>query len=226
MYPARDNEDARSRMLNEQLRGRGISDPRVLAAMGRVPRTEFLPEKERPHAYADRALPIDCGQTMSQPYIVALMSQALELSGDEHVLEIGTGSGYQAAILGELARSVVTIERHPRLAQQAAAKLAQLGYKNVRAIEGDGMVGSPADAPFDRIIVTAASRSVPEAVWQQLAEGGLLVIPEGGQDFQELKRIRKTGGQPVSEVLCDCRFVPLLPHVANQTLTQSGPKVQ
>jgi protein-L-isoaspartate(D-aspartate) O-methyltransferase len=210
-------------MVSEQLLDRGISDARVLAAMNRVPRERFMPADERSQAYTDRALPIACGQTISQPYIVALMTEALELTGSERVLEIGAGSGYQAAILGELAQSVLTIERHPALARHAAKMLESLGYQNVRAVEGDGTRGWPEEAPFDRIIITAATNRVPPALWEQLAEGGLLVVPLGDFDSQMLQAIRKTADKAVARDLCPCRFVPLVP---NQPLTPSAPKVQ
>lgn len=213
----------RTQMVSEQLLDRGISDSRVLAAMNRIPRERFVPEDDRFLAYADRALPIACGQTISQPYIVAAMSEALELRGDERVLEIGTGCGYQAAVLGELAQSVITIERHPALARQAAETLSNLGYANIRVIEGDGTKGCPEAAPFDRIIVTAGTAIVPPALWEQLAEGGLLVIPVGDFESQELQAIRKIAGKPEIRSFCPCRFVPLIP---NEPLTPQGTKVQ
>jgi protein-L-isoaspartate(D-aspartate) O-methyltransferase len=214
---------ARTRMVSEQLLDRGIRDARVLAAMNRVPRERFMPLEDRSQAYADRALPIACGQTISQPYIVALMTEALELTGNERVLEIGAGSGYQAAILGELAQSVLTIERHPALARQAANLLESFGYQNVRVVEGDGTQGWPEGAPFDRIIITAATNRIPPGLWEQLAEGGLLVVPLGDFDSQMLQAIRKTAGKAVVRDLCPCRFVPL---VANPPLTTTSPKVQ
>lgn len=203
-------DEQRAAMVTEQLRNRGISDPRVLAAMNRIPRERFIPEDGQVCAYSDQALAIACDQTISQPYIVALMSEALELTGTEHVLEVGTGSGYQAAILGELADSVVSIERHPKLAREAGEVLAALGYRNVRVVEGDGTLGWPDEAPFDRIIITAATDAVPPALWQQLKEGGLLVAPLGNRDWQVLQAIRKTSGSPQPRDLCTCRFVPLM----------------
>ena len=202
---------ARTQMISKQLLDRGLSDPRMLSAMNRVPREAFMSAEDRDLAYADRALPIACGQTISQPYIVGLMTEALQLKGDERVLEIGTGSGYQAAVLGELAQSVISVERHPALARQAASVLRESGYRNVRVVEGDGMQGWPSEAPFDRIIVTAATNVTPPALWQQLKEGGLMVIPLGEAGSQMLEQIRKRNGQPVVEHLCECRFVPLLP---------------
>lgn len=211
MPPDKSYERRRALMIDEQLLGRGIHDPRVLEAMNRVPRERFLPAEESPFAYADQALPIACEQTISQPYIVALMTEALELTGSERVLEIGTGSGYQAAVLAELAQSVLSIERHPQLARSARETLAALGYPNVRVQEGDGTQGWPAEAPFDRIIVTAATDRIPPALWEQLDEGGLLVIPLGERDYQTLQAIRKAAGKPEPRNLCACRFVPLVP---------------
>ena len=155
-------------------------------------------------------LPIDCRQTISQPYIVALMTQSLELSGRETVLEIGTGSGYQAAVLAELAARVVSVERHEQLAAQAARTLASLGYRNVTVVVGDGTLGWPAEAPYDRIIVTAAAASLPDALFAQLREGGILVIPVGHRDSQSLVTVRKIDGQPQRAELSGCRFVPLV----------------
>ena len=220
---AQDTATARTRMVSEQLLDRGVSDARVLAAMNRVPRERFMPPEDRAFAYCDRALPISCGQTISQPYIVAVMTEALELQGHERVLEIGAGSGYQAAILGELAQSVLTIERHPALAKHAADLLESLGYQNVRVLEGDGTQGCPAEAPYDRIIVTAATDRIPPALWEQLAEAGLLVIPIGDSESQVLQAARKTDGRPEVRDFCPCRFVPL---VANQPLTPTASKVQ
>lgn len=197
-------------MLRIQLQARGITDRRVLDAMGRVPRQLFVPPSSRADAYADRALAIDCGQTISQPYIVGLMTQALELSGAENVLEVGTGSGYQTAILAELADQVVTVERFALLSQQAESRLASLGYRNVKFVVGDGTLGVPAEAPFQRIIVTAMAQRVPAPLWEQLAERGILVIPLGMPDCQMLQAIRKIGGQAHPEDLCPCRFVPLI----------------
>ena len=214
---------ARAWMVSEQLLDRGISDARVLAAMSRVPRERFVPPEERAAAYADRALPIACGQTISQPYIVAVMTEALELAGHERVLEIGAGSGYQAAVLAELTQSVLTIERHPALARQASDVLAALAYENVRVVVGDGTQGAPDEAPFDRILVTAATNCVPPKLWEQLAEGGLLVIPIGDSSSQVLRAVRKTNGQPVIREFCPCRFVPL---VSNRPLTHAVRNVQ
>lgn len=197
-------------MLSEQLMARGIRDRRVLEAMGRVPREQFMSPELEADAYSDRALPIECEQTISQPFMVALMTEALGLSGTERVLEIGTGSGYQAAVLAELAQSVVTVERHPELSATAAARLARLGYGNVHLVVGDGTQGWPEEAPYDRVIVTAATRRCPQPLFDQLAEGGLLVIPLGDDEGQVLHRIRKSHGQPTSQALTGCRFVPLI----------------
>ena len=197
-------------MLSSDLLDRGIDDPRVLNAMARVPRERFVLPQSMAEAYADRALPIECGQTISQPYIVGLMTQALELTGREHVLEVGTGSGYQAAVLAELAHDVVTIERHAELSDQAAAALAEMGYANVKLLVGDGSQGWPPGAPYDRIIVTAAAERCPPALFEQLAEGGILVIPVGRDDGQMLERIRKRDGRAEIQHLSACRFVPLV----------------
>jgi protein-L-isoaspartate(D-aspartate) O-methyltransferase len=205
-----DLQTARQHMLDRQLRARGIIDQRVLAAMAKVPRERFVAEWLRDEAYADRALAIDCSQTISQPYIVGLMTQALDLSGWETVLEVGTGSGYQAAILAELAREVITIERHPQLAEQARGVLSELGYQNVTVVVGDGTLGWPERAPFDRIMVTAAAAACPPLLFDQLAEGGILVIPLGGRDYQTLRAIRKVAGRPEAISLSACRFVPLV----------------
>lgn len=205
-----DREAAKQEMLRKQLRRRGIHDRRVLAAMAKVPREQFVSEEIRREAYADRALPIDCGQTISQPYIVGLMTQSLELAGEEKVLEIGTGSGYQTAILAELAREVVSIERHSELSARASEVLSALGYRNVTLVVGDGTLGWPDRSPFDRIIVTAAAAEYPPALFAQLDEKGILVIPLGGRDYQTLQAIRKLAGRPQAANLSACRFVPLV----------------
>lgn len=197
-------------MVERQLRSRGIRDERVLKVMSRVPREAFLPREIVHEAYLDCALPIDCQQTMSQPIIVAMMSEALELSGSERVLEIGTGSGYQTAILAELAAEVFSIERHADLTRQAEARLKGLGYRNVELRVGDGSLGWPEKAPFDRMIVTAAARACPPALWEQLVEGGVLVGPFGPAAEQTLYALRKIDDQPETRVLTGCRFVPLV----------------
>jgi protein-L-isoaspartate(D-aspartate) O-methyltransferase len=203
-------ELAKLDMLRRQLQRRGIADRAVLAAMDRVPRERFLPGSLREEAYSDQALGIDCGQTISQPYMVALMTQALEVSANHRVLEIGTGSGYQTAILAELAAEVVSIERHPRLSEQAAAVLTSLGYTNVTLQVGDGTLGDPAHAPFDRIMVTAAASHCPPSLLEQLVEGGILVIPLGDMAGQTLEAIHKQPAGLVRDRLVGCRFVPLI----------------
>lgn len=202
--------EARRQMVEGQLRRRGIRDERVLAAMGRVPRELFVPGPLAYEAYADNALPIDCEQTISQPVIVAMMTEALQLSGRERVLEIGTGSGYQTAILAELAAKVFSIERHAELSRQASERLDGLGYENVKLRIGDGSLGWPEEAPFERIIVTAGASECPPALWEQLAEGGVLVGPFGPPSEQALYELRKIGGSRESRFLTACRFVPLV----------------
>lgn len=202
-------------MMAEHLRARGIRDERVLDAMQRVPREWFVEPRDAELAYDDRALAIACGQTISQPYIVALMSQALEAAPGERVLEIGAGSGYQAAVLGMLGLEVFSIERHPPLAKLAAQRLNLLQLPQVHIRVGDGRHGWPEAAPFDRAIITAATQEVPPAVWQQLAEGGLIVAPLGPPEEQTLQQIRKIGGRVAAEPLIGCRFVPLLPEIAD-----------
>jgi protein-L-isoaspartate(D-aspartate) O-methyltransferase len=201
---------AREKMVRRQLYRRGIRSPRVLAALGHVPRERFVPAGERGEAYADRALPIDCGQTISQPYIVGLMTDALQLDGTESVLEVGTGSGYQTAVLAELANRVISIERHAELSAQAGRVLDELGYADVQLIVGDGTLGWPTAAPYDRILVAAAADNMPPALFQQLRDGGILVIPLGDADSQSLVSIRKEQGQPRATQLTACRFVPLV----------------
>ena len=207
---ADDLATARHEMVKHQLVRRGVRDSRVLKVMETVRRDYFVPQEIRDLSYSDQALTIDCSQTISQPYIVALMSEALELTGDEAVLEIGTGSGYQAAILCELTRWVVSVERHAELSARAAAALKTLGYENCSLVVGDGTYGWAELAPYDRIIVTAAAQRMPHAVFEQLREGGILVIPIGPADAQSLQAIRKAEGQPVVRELSPCRFVPLV----------------
>jgi protein-L-isoaspartate(D-aspartate) O-methyltransferase len=202
--------DARSRMVERQLRRRGILDERVLRAMARVPRELFVPEHLSHLAYADGALPIGFGQTISQPFIVATICSLLGLSGEERVLDVGTGSGYQAAVLAELADEVVTIERVPELAERARASLRQAGYDNVDVRLGDGSLGLPERAPYDGIAVAAAAPTVPPALYDQLAEGGRLVVPRGGRSGQELVLVERTPHGPVERRSVTCRFVPLL----------------
>jgi protein-L-isoaspartate(D-aspartate) O-methyltransferase len=205
----------RERMVREQLQARGIKDPHVLAAMLKVPRHEFVPSDFVESAYGDCALPLRLGQTISQPYIVAYMTQALELGGTERVLEVGTGSGYQAAILAEIAPEVYTIEILPQLQEQAAAVLAKLGYRNIHLRPGDGYMGWPEHAPFDRIIVTAAPERVPQPLIDQLKEGGRLVIPIGkiNQDLMVFEK-GKTG--VISRITIPVRFVPMTGKASTQ----------
>jgi protein-L-isoaspartate(D-aspartate) O-methyltransferase len=197
-------------MLRRQLRGRGIVDRRVLGAMEKVPRERFVSPEAVGEAYADRALSIGCGQTISQPFIVALMTQALELDGSETVLEIGTGSGYQTAVLAKMAAEVLSIERLAQLADGARATLHELDYRSVTIRVGDGTLGWPERAPFARIIATAMVAECPPALFEQLAEGGILVIPIGDRESQVLEAIRKVNGRPHSTALSGCRFVPLI----------------
>ena len=205
---AGDRAADRQRMVNEQLRARDIRNQRVLDAMQRVPRHEFVPESSRADAYADYPLPIGHDQTISQPYIVAFMTQALDVRAEHRVLEIGTGSGYQAAVLAELAKEVYTIEIIPPLADRARETLASLGYRNVEVRTGNGYLGWPERAPFDRIMVTAAPDEVPPALVEQLKVGGVMAIPVGSF-FQELRILRKTEkGLELLETL-PVRFVPM-----------------
>jgi protein-L-isoaspartate(D-aspartate) O-methyltransferase len=204
-------ERARQRMVERQLKARDITDAAVLRAMTTVPRHRFVSPALTSEAYSDRALPIEEGQTISQPYIVALMTQLLELSGPEKVLEVGTGSGYQAAVLAELVKQVYTIEILPGLAARAAARLKTLGYSQVTVRAGDGYQGWPEAAPFNAIVVTAGATHIPEPLVKQLAEGGRLVIPVGeSSGTQELIQGRKTGGRLVTRVVIPVRFVPLV----------------
>jgi protein-L-isoaspartate(D-aspartate) O-methyltransferase len=205
-----DAAEARAQMVERQLRRRGISDERVLAAMGHVPRELFVPENMRAYAYEDGALPIGHGQTISQPFIVGTICALLELSGDERVLDVGTGSGYQAAVLAELAAEVVTIERVPELAERARRALTQAGYESVVVLVGDGSLGAPEHAPFDSIAVAAAAPAVPPALYEQLVSGGRLVLPRGSRWGQELVLVVKTDDGPVERASVPCRFVPLV----------------
>jgi protein-L-isoaspartate(D-aspartate) O-methyltransferase len=202
--------EARRLMVETQIRRRGVADLRVLAAMGKVPRHRFVPRHLWGQAYSDYPLPIGEDQTISQPYIVALMTEALELAGPEKVLELGTGSGYQAAVLAELAARVYTIERIPSLAQSAEQVLASLGYANVEVVVADGTLGWAGEAPFDAILVTAGSPQVPPPLVEQLAMGGRLVIPVGDRYTQTLTRVRRTPEGLKHEYLGGCRFVKLI----------------
>jgi protein-L-isoaspartate(D-aspartate) O-methyltransferase len=203
-------EVRRARMVDEQLRGRDIVDERVLEAMERVPRELFVPEDLRDRAFDDAALPIGAGQTISQPYMVARIAEELGLDGDENVLDVGTGSGYQAALLAELADEVNTIERIPELAEQARGALEAAGYGNVNVHVGDGSRGLPEHAPFDAIAVAAAAPGFPNALYEQLKSGGRLVVPVGGRRGQRLEVIVRTPEGPAVIRSVPCRFVPLV----------------
>ena len=211
--PIRDSDwdSVREQMVRGQLRSRGIGDSRVLDAMSTVPREHFVPPSRRPRAYTDHALPISHGQTISQPYMVAVMTQALGLLGPERVLEVGTGSGYQCAVLAELCSEVWSVERVPELAEQATALLEDLGYANVHVCVADGSLGLPEEAPFDAILVTAGAPAVPAALLDQLHEDGArLVIPVGERDVQHVLRVTRSGTEFTTERMTACRFVPLV----------------
>ena len=200
----------RQEMVGRQLRKRGIRDERVLAAMLHVPRHQFVPADLAAEAYADRPLPIGHGQTISQPFMVAAMAEALRLSGEERVLEIGAGSGYQAAVLSLLAREVHAVEAHEDLVLSCGERLERLGYGNVHVHVGDGTLGWPDEAPFQAILVTAAAPDIPPPLEAQLAQGGRLVLPVGSADEQRLLRVEKHGNATSSRPLYHCRFVPLV----------------
>lgn len=201
---------ARQLMVDSQLRARGISHPRVLDAMLRVPRDQFVAEPYRDQAYEDHPVPIGNGQTISQPYIVALMLESLELKATDKALEVGTGSGYVTALLAELVAEVYSIERHPALADGARELIAGLGYSNVRIFTGDGTLGLPAHAPFDAILVSAAASQLPPALLAQLSDAGRMIIPVGTDDAQQLQFIRMVNGEPVISLRELVRFVPLI----------------
>ena len=199
------------------LRRRGIGDQAVLRAMDEVPRAQFVETGFAASAYADQALPIQCGQTISQPYVVAYMSEQLGLQPHHRVLEVGTGSGYQAAVLSRLARQVVSIERYRTLADAARERLASLGYNNVEVVAGDGFAGVPGRAPFDRIIVTAAAEQVPQTLVDQLADNGVMLLPLGAQgETQHIIKLTKSQTGIARENLIAVRFVPLLPGQAQE----------
>jgi protein-L-isoaspartate(D-aspartate) O-methyltransferase len=202
----------RAYMVEHHIAARGVRSPLVLEAMGKVPREEFLPSHLREYAYEDTPLPIGEAQTISQPYIVAFMTEALGLSGGEKVLEIGAGSGYAAAVIGQVAREVVAIERHPELVGLAKERMRRLGYANVRIVEGDGTRGCPAEAPFDAIVAAASGSHIPAVLIDQLKSGGRIVMPVGDpHSVQSLVKLTKhTDGQLEREDLCAVRFVPLI----------------
>jgi protein-L-isoaspartate(D-aspartate) O-methyltransferase len=200
----------RRSMVESQLRARGIRDERVLKAMSHVPRHEFVSEEYRDQVYEDHPIPIGESQTVSQPYIVAIMLQALALDSTNTVLEIGTGSGYQTALLSQLTRQVYSVERLASLARAAESTLTHLGFTNVKVLVGDGSRGLPALAPFDAIVVSAAAPQIPPSLFEQLREGGRMVIPVGPAHAQELQLVRKQADQPVVINLEGCRFVPLI----------------
>ena len=222
MSAAKDEERQtamRHRMVETQLSGRGdaIDDPQVLAAMKKVPRHELVPEEIQQHAYDDRPLPIGYGQTISQPYVVAFMTGKLEPKETDRVLEVGTGSGYQAAVLAELVKEVYTIEIIPELAKRAAADLKRLGYTNIHVREGDGYQGWPEAAPFDAIIVTCAPDAVPEPLVSQLRDGGRMIIPVGTKWGQDLVILRKHGDKLEKRAVLPVRFVPMTGEAEQKT---------
>jgi protein-L-isoaspartate(D-aspartate) O-methyltransferase len=202
--------ELRAAMVEKQIRRRGLREERVLSAMGSVPRHEFVSPQWKARAYADEPLPIGEGQTISQPYIVAAMTAALQLSGTERVLEIGTGCGYQAAVLGTLAKEVFTVECRPELARSAAERLQRLGFENVHVHCGDGTMGLSEFAAYDAIIVTAAAPAAPEPLLKQLAEGGRMIVPVGGENQQNLLLVKREGAKVSTERREPCRFVPLV----------------
>jgi protein-L-isoaspartate(D-aspartate) O-methyltransferase len=203
-------EKERQRMVERQIAARGVRDKLILEAMRSVPRHEFVSPSQWGEAYNDYPLPIGCGQTISQPYIVALMTELLQVLPEHHVLEIGTGSGYQATVLAGLAARVTTIERIAELAEHARGTLERLGITNVRVLLSDGTLGWPEDAPYDRIIVTAAAPSAPKALVDQMVDGGRMVIPVGSENLQDMVIIRKERGEVRTEQSIGCRFVRLI----------------
>lgn len=205
-----DFETARQQMVDRQLAARGISDPRVLDAMRQVPRHAFVERHQQAEAYDDTPLPIGDGQSISQPYMVAIMTQLLRLEGPERVLEVGTGSGYQAAVLTRLCSMVYTIERIPSLLERSRTILEECGYENIQFKVGDGSLGWPEEAPFDAILVTAGAPAIPSVLVDQLTDGGRLVVPVGDRYSQTLKRITKTRFGAKTENFTGCRFVDLV----------------
>jgi protein-L-isoaspartate(D-aspartate) O-methyltransferase len=215
--PSQDDADVGRMEFLLTLRRRGIGDKAVLRAMDEVPRVQFVGADHTDSAYADQALPIACGQTISQPFVVAYMTEQLGVTPQHRVLEVGTGSGYQAAVVSRLAREVVSIERYRTLADSARKRLRSLGYDNVEVVTGDGFEGVPARAPFDRIIVTAAAEIIPQTLVDQLAEGGIMLLPLGPHDgAQQIIKLTKSQTGIVRENLIPVRFVPLLPGQARE----------
>ena len=202
--------EQRQRMVADQLRARGVRDERILSAMGRVPRTAFVPDNLRAQSYCDHPIPLPKGQTISQPFIVAAMLQALAPQPSQTVLEIGTGSGYQTALLAELFAQVYSIERHSELAVSADHTLRTLGYENVYITIGDGTRGLPSFAPYDAILVSAAAQRIPPALFEQLRDGGRMIIPIGPSEAQQLQLVKKEDEQMIVKGLENCRFVPLI----------------
>ncbi len=214
--PRNQRDDDRMEFLLT-LRRRGISDQAVLRAMDEVPRERFVEASSAGRAYADQAMPIACGQTISQPYVVAYMTEQLAVLPHHRVLEVGTGSGYQAAVLSRLAREVVSIERYRTLADQARERLSLLGYDNVEIVVGDGFAGAPGRAPYDRIIVTAATETLPQALLEQLADGGIMILPLGSHEgSQHLIKLTKSQTGTRRDTLIPVRFVPMLPGQAEE----------
>lgn len=216
-------EFVRRQMVGRQIRDRGVRDHRVLDAMTAIPRHAFVPRERISDAYVDAPLPIGDGQTISQPFMVAAMADAVALQGGERVLEIGAGSGYQAAVLSLLAQEVIAVETLPRLANIARERLARLGYANVQIIEGDGSIGWAPGAPYDAIVVSAAAPSLPQPLFDQLAEGGRIAIPVGDSDEQRVLRITKRNGKAECEQLYHCRFVPLVGRYGWSDAIQKAP---
>lgn len=205
------HQDRRLAMVRRQIESRGVCDPRVLAAMGKVPRHRFVSRALAGDAYKDHPLPISAGQTISQPYIVALMAEAAAIGPDDRVLEVGTGSGYGAAVLAELAASVVSVERHRKLADAATRVLGELGYDNATVVCADGSQGHRPGAPYNAVVVTAAAPSIPPQLVEQLADGGRLVIPVGPPSLsQNLTLVTRVGDETTSKRFCPVRFVPLV----------------
>ncbi len=200
----------RRRMVEDQIAFRGVRDPRVLEALQAIPRHRFIPGESQPNAYEDRPVGIGCGQTISQPYMVAVMTEWLAVNPEDRILEIGTGSGYQTAVLARLAREVVTVERHAALSETAKTLLEGMGFDNIVFVVGDGTLGWSAGAPYDGILITAGAPRVPQVMLDQLAGGGRLVAPVGGREEQRLVRMTRRGDRFEEEMGIGCRFVPLL----------------